>query len=68
MMQCKHYISMFRIFDISKIVKSWYQSKRITRSSNYGSRASPKRYKFDYCLDDEDNFDIFDMNNNNEIE
>ena len=36
--------------------------------SNYGFYASPNIHNFDFSFDDEDNFDIFDMNNNNEIE
>ena len=43
--------------------------ERDVTSSNYGSHLSPKIYTFDSCLDNnEDNFVIFDINNNNETE
>ena len=69
MMQYKHHISIHRKFDVSKINKCWYQRKWISQSSNYGSYFSPKMYRFDSYLDNnENNFEIFDINNNNEME
>ena len=67
-MQYKYHISINRIFGFIKIDKCWHQRKRIIQSSNYGSYASPNIHNFDSSFDDEDNFDIFYMNNNNEIE
>ena len=67
MMQCKHHISINRTFDKSNIGKHCYQRKEILQSSNYGPYLSPKMYTFDSCLDNnEDNFEIFDINNNND--
>ena len=66
MMQCKYYIYINRKFDMKTLDKCWYQRKGTWQSSNYGSYSSPQIYTFDSCQDnDEDNFDIFDIHNNN---
>ena len=58
---------MHRKYDKSKIDKCWYQRKGISKSSNYCSYLSPEIYTFHSCLDNnEDNFEIFDINNDNE--
>ena len=68
MMQYKHHTSIKRLFDISKINNCWYQKKGITQSSTFGSYASPKINNFGSYFDDENNFDIIDIINNNENE
>ena len=69
MIQCKYYISIHRNLNISKIDRCWYQRKGIPQSYNYGSYLSPEIYTFDSYLDNnEDNFEFFDINNNNETE
>lgn len=67
-MQCKHNIYISKIFNISKIDKYWYQRKSITKLFNYGSYLSPKIYRFDNRLNDDEYYNICDMENNNEVE